>query len=268
MILAADRQDNSLLQSCLRVNRSFSHEAVRLLWHKCGVDYPVTHSYKDPTIMNLAKLAVKDLSRAQYYANFIHELSFICHEEKCSWQPGERPYIPWMKLQFPNLRSLNFDCSEPTLSRPGRWCSTLLVEWLEHLQGMKDSPYLKNIHLALDCQFSFEGVEESVWFKQISPILSTLSVELYWDWPPAFLKALAVLPALRKFAGRHLDAELLRDLPKGAFPVLKELATMYIGAVDMITSLFPQLLVLKLVIPHPMPGDLTKLVGLDSLTSM
>jgi hypothetical protein len=63
-ILTIDRSGNALLQSCLQINRLFSHEAVWILWRRCGAEIPVTYLGRDPTVLDLAKLAAHDISRA------------------------------------------------------------------------------------------------------------------------------------------------------------------------------------------------------------
>jgi hypothetical protein len=84
------RSEHALLRSCLQVNRLFSHEAVRILWHSCGAGFPVRYLGRDPTVRDLAKLAARDVSRAQYYANCIHKLQFVGSEEDWSWPGGEQ----------------------------------------------------------------------------------------------------------------------------------------------------------------------------------
>src|SRR3954463_16500766 len=82
-ILTADTVEPALLQNCLRVNRLFSHEATRILWETCGKGLDLSHLYrKEPTVHALARIASRDASRAQYYANYIRELRFIrCRED-------------------------------------------------------------------------------------------------------------------------------------------------------------------------------------------
>jgi hypothetical protein len=267
-ILTIDRSGNALPRSCLQVNRLFSHEAVRILWHRCGAGFPVTHLGRDPTVLDLAKLAAHDVSRAQYYADCIYELRFVCSKENWPWQEGEQWYKSLMNLRFPALKSFTAESCEIDNLDSARALNEFLFKWLELSWYMENSPNLKALHLVLDKSYSFEGVEKAVWFIKFAPILSSLSVDFSFDiWPPAVLKSLAALPALRKLQGKKLSAELLKDLSKG-FPVLGELATKYAGSFEIIPSLFPHLSVLTLELSEPILEGLGKLAGLSFLTSM
>jgi hypothetical protein len=267
-IVAIDSYENALLRSCLQVNRLFSHEAVRVLWHRCGTGFPVINLGRDPTVLALAKLAAHDASRAQYYADCICELRFDCREEDWSWQEREQWHRSLMNLRFPALKSFTFKNCEIKNLDSARALNEFLFKWLELSWRMENSPNLKALHLYLDKSYSFEGVAKAVWFIKFAPILSSLSVDLSHDiWPPAVLKSLAALPALRKLQGKKLSAEALEDLSKG-FPVLEEFATKYSGSFEIIPSLFPHLSVLSLELSEPIHGGLGKLAGLSSLTSM
>jgi hypothetical protein len=261
IILTTDRSGIVLLRSCLRVNRLFSHEAVRILWHRCRVGIPFSY-FRAPTVLDLAKLAARDVSRAQYYANCIHELQFICSDEY--WlQPGGQWYNSLLNLRFPALESF---------TAGSYWIddefNKFLFEWLEQSWRIKSSPNLKALHLVLNESYSFEGIEEAIWFINYTPILSSLSVSHSFDpWPLADLKSLAALPALRKLQGKNLSAELLKDLPKG-FPVLEELVTTYVGSLDIIPSLFPHLSVLTLEFSQPILEGLSPLADLSFMTSL
>jgi hypothetical protein len=267
-ILAIDRSGNELLRSCLQVNRLFSHEAVRILWHRCGAGFPDAQLGRDPTVYDLARLTAHDVSRAQYYANYIYELRFVCSDEDWPWQEGEHSYKSLTNLQFPALKSFTVGSYEIENVDSARIFNKFLFKWLEQSWPMESSPHLKALHLMLDRSFSFDSLEKAVWFMKFAPILSSLSVDLTLDmWPPAVLKSLAALPALRKLQGKKLDAKLLKDLPKG-FPVLRELATNYTGSYEIIPSLFPHLSTLTLELSEPNSEGLGKLASLSFLTSM
>ena len=264
MILETERSENVLLRSCLRVNRLFFHEVVRIFWRRCRTGFPFSYSSDppvEPTVRYLAKLAANDVSRAQYYANCIHELWFIYSGD--IWPPvgGEQWYNSLLNLRFPALES--FTAGSYWID--GKF-NKFLFEWLGQSWHIKSSPNLKALHLVLNESYSFEGVEEAIWFINYTPILSSLSVSYSYNlWPLADLKSLAALPALRKLQGKNLSAELLKDLPKG-FPVLEELATKYVGSLDIIPSLFPHLSVLTLELSQPILKGLSSLADLSFLT--
>ena len=264
IILETDRYGIAILRSCLRVNRLFSHEAVRILWRRCRAGAPYSYG-RDPTVHDLAKLAACDLSRAQYYANYIHELRFVCCEEEQPWPRGEQWYNSLLNLRFPALKS--FTAGSYSIDDLGEF-NEFLFEWLGQSWLIKSSPYLKAFHLVLNESCSFESVEEAIWFINYTPILSSLSVKHSFDlWPLAVLKSLAALPALRRLQGKNLSAEVLKDLPKG-FPVLEELETKYLGSLDIIPSLFPHLSVLILELSRPILKGLSSLADLSFLTSL
>ena len=265
IILMTDRSRDVLL-SCLQVNRLFSHEVVRILWHRCGAGFPFSLLGRDPTVRDLAKLAAHDVSRAQYYANYIHELRFICSEEDWPWPGGEQWYNSLLSLRFPALESFIAGSYRTDDLGPAGAFNEFLFEWLGRSWRIKSSPNLKALDLVLNESYSFEGVEEAIWFINFTPILSSLSVNHSFDlWPLAVLKSLAALPALRKLQGKNLSAELLKDLPKG-FPVLEELTTKYVGSLDIIPSLFPHLSVLTLELSQPILKGLSSLADLSFLT--
>ncbi|KAF2667010.1 hypothetical protein BT63DRAFT_326944 [Microthyrium microscopicum] len=267
-ILTVDSSRNDLLQSCLQVNRLFSHEAVRILWRRCGAGFPVTHSGRDPTALDLAKIAAYDMLRAQYYADCIYELRFAPNEEVRSWQEEVRFYKFLTNLRFPALKSFAIETCDVSYLEPRNELNHFLLQWLELSWDVEDSPNLKAFHMVLKETFPSDGIENSVWFVKFAPILSSLSVELLNDhWSLALLKALAALPALRKLQGGKLSSELLSDLSKG-FPVLEDLATTYSGSFESLTSLFPQVSVLTLELSDPIHTGLEKLGGLSVLTSI
>jgi hypothetical protein len=268
IILETDSSDTALLRSCLQVNRLFSHEAVRILWRRCGAGFPDALLGKEPTVRDLAKLAAHDVSRAQYYADCIWELRFVCSEDDWPWKEDEQLYRFLMKLRFPALQSFTVGSDEIDDLDSAHAFNGFLHEWLELSWRMEDSPNLKALHLVLNNAYSFEGAEKAVWFTKFAPILLSFSVDHSFDiWLPTVLKSLAALPALRKLRGKKLNAELLKDLPEG-FPVLKELDSKYAGPLEIIPAWFPHLSVLTLELSEPNLQGLGKLADLSVLTSM
>jgi len=266
VILTTKWSETALLRSCLQVNRLFSHEAVRILWYRCGAEVPDSYFNlgRDPTVRDLANIAAHDVSRAQYYANCIHELRFVSSIEDLRRPGGEHCYNFIPNLRFPALESFtlidDLGSADPF--------NEFVFEWLERSWRTKSSPNLEALHLVLNESYSFEGLEEAIWFIKFTPILSSLSVAHSFDiWPLAALKSLAALPALRKLRGKNLTAEFLKSLPKG-FPVLEELATKYVGSIDIIPSLFPHLSVLTLELSQPIFEGLGSLADLSFLTSL
>ena len=267
-ILTKDDSETALLQQCLQVNRLFSHEAVRILWRRCGTGFPLTLRCGEPTIGDLVKIAARDVSRAQYYANCIHELRFLHSPEDWPRPLGDLWYNCFLDLRFPALDSLTAGSGEIDDVGLARVFNEFLCEWLERPWRVESSPNLKALHLVLNELYSFEGIEGAIWFINFSLILSSLSVDLSFNiWPLALLKSLAALPKLRKLQGKYLSAQLLKDLSEG-FPVLEELYTRYAGSLDIIPLLFPCLSVLTLELSQPIHKGLGSLAGLSLLTSL
>lgn len=268
IILETDSSEIALLLSCLQVNRLFSHEAVRILWRRCGAGFPDTHLGKEPVFRDLAKLAAYNVSRAQYYADCICELRFVCTQDDLPWLEEEQWNTFLMKLRFPALRSFTIGSYEIDNLGSARDFNEFLHEWLELSWRMEDSPNLKALHLVLNNSYSLKGAENAVWFTKFAPVLSSFTIEHSFDiWSPTVLKSLAALPALHKLEGNKLSVEVLKDLPKG-FLVLEELATTYSGSFEIIPALFPSLSVLTLELSEPILQGLDKLADLSFLTSM
>lgn len=286
-ILVTDTVEQALLRNCLQVNRLFSHEATRILWDRCGTDFPISHSRHKrprPTVHALANIAARNVSRAQYYANCIRELRFVRSRE--DW-PNITERKHWhdhlLNLHFPNLESFTVNgctkddsklvtlkTTEPfyDFHSPDR----VGIFW--HV--LRSSPKLKTLDLALDEPDFFEDVEEeAIAFIKSTPALSSLSLSfVYHDgkdfpnniWKPDVLSSLATLPAFHKLEGQNLSAKFLQNLPEGSFPALKELATGYAGALAILPSLFPNLSVLQLELSEPIIEGLGRLVDLSCLT--
>ena len=90
-ILTANTVDHALLYRCLQVNRLFSHETTRILWNRCKTELQYYEKRnKIPQVHDLASIASRDLKRAQYYATFIRELSFVRNSEDWENTEGEQ----------------------------------------------------------------------------------------------------------------------------------------------------------------------------------
>ena len=285
VILLMDTVEHALLQSCLQVNRLFSHEATRILWERCGTEFPISNlRNKQPTVHALATIATRDVSRAQYYANCTRELRVVRSRE--AWPKiteGEQWHDYLLNLHFPNLESFTSngktkdDSELDSLKTKGPFYdfhSRDRVGLFWHI--LRSSPKLKTIDLALDEPDFFESVEEeAIEFIKSTPALSSLSLSfVYHDgkyfpnnvWQPGVLSSLATLPVFCKLQGQNLSANFLQDLPDGSFPALKELATGYVGSVAVLPSLFPNLSVLKLELSEPVNEGLDRLADLSCLT--
>lgn len=268
VILASS--EHTVLQSCLRVNRLFSHESVRIFWCRCGAGFPPHHYLlpREPTIRNLVAIAARNVSRAQYYANFIHELRFIGSEEDWPWPEVEQRCNPLKDLQFPALQSFTAGSHRFHNFAPEGAFNELLFEWLEQSWHVQNSPNLKSLHLLFHKPYSVRGMVQDIWFIKFMPVLASISVDDTSNiWPLHTLQSLAALPALRKLEWLSLSEKLLRDLPNG-FPLLKELATKYTGSIDVISSLFPNLSTLTLQLSQPNLVRLDSLAALASLASL
>jgi hypothetical protein len=285
-ISASDTIDHALLQNCLRVNRLFSLKATRILWKRCGTGFP--HTYSEPTVHALANIAAQDVSRAQYHANYIHELRFVRRGE--DW-PKATEWEQWHDhlkyLHFPVLESFTSDkCTDVVDSpldvhkTPGPFYDFRCPErgglfW--HV--LRSSPKLKVIDLAFDEPDIFEVVEEeAIEFIKSTPALSSLSLNyVYQDrqekfpdnfWQPGVLSSLGALPAFQKLRGMHLNEKTLQGLPDGPFLALQELATKYAGSMALLPSLFPNVSVLDIKLSEPIKSGLGRLADLSSLTCL
>ncbi|KAE9369825.1 hypothetical protein N431DRAFT_560552 [Stipitochalara longipes BDJ] len=286
-ILTTDTVEHALLQNCLQVNRLFSHEATRILWDRCGTEFPISNSRnKEPTVHALANIAARDVSRARYYANCIRELRFIRSRE--DWPKiteGKQWHDYLLNLHFPILEYFtsdgrtNDDSELDALKATGPFYdfhSNERVGLFWHV--LRSSPKLKSIDLALDEPDFFETVEaEAIGFIKSTPALSSLSLSfVYHDgkdfpnnvWQPGVLSSLAALPVFRKLQGQNLSAMILQSLPAGSFPALKELATGYAGSIAILPSLFPNLSVLKLELSKAFDEGLGSLASLSYLTHL
>ncbi|KIM96632.1 hypothetical protein OIDMADRAFT_148413 [Oidiodendron maius Zn] len=286
-ILVTDTVEQALLRNCLQVNRLFSHEAARILWDRCGTDFPISHSRHKrprPTVHALANIAARNVSRAQYYANFIRELRFVrSREDWPSITEGKQWHDHLLNLHFPSLESFIVDgCTKGDSKLVTLKTTELFYDFHSpervgvFWHVLRSSPTLKTLDLALDEPDFFEDVEEeAIAFIKSTPALSSLSLDfVYQDgrdfsnnvWKPNVLSSLAALPAFRKLQGRNLSAKFLQNLPEGSFPALKELATGYSGALAVLPSLSPNLSVIKLELSEPIIEGLGRLADLSCLT--
>ncbi|KAF7868499.1 hypothetical protein EAF04_005030 [Stromatinia cepivora] len=94
------------LHMCLFISKTFSFEACRILWYACGACCYDEHA--TPNIKNLARIVIQDATRAQYYANFIHVLSFQEVEQEDNKYLDEATWHnELVSLQFPQLQDLS-----------------------------------------------------------------------------------------------------------------------------------------------------------------
>jgi hypothetical protein len=282
-ILMTDAVEHAFLRNCLRVNRLFSHEASRILWDRCGTEFPTsTWRHNKPTVHALANIAARDVSRAQYYANCIRQLRFVrSHEDWPKKTEGEQWHNYLLNLHFPILESFTSDgCTNHGSEREALKTTGPFYEFHSPERDglfwhvLRSSPKLKTIDLALDEPVPFESVEEeAIEFIKSTPALSSLSLSFTYQkyyvdyiWHPGVLSSLAALPEFRRLQGQNLTAKLLQNLPEGSFPALKELHTGYAGSIALLPSPFPHLSVLKLRLLEPIVGGLGRLADLSCLT--
>ncbi|KAJ8070822.1 hypothetical protein OCU04_001183 [Sclerotinia nivalis] len=110
-IVAAIIQSTSsfpgFLHTCLFISKTFSFEACRILWYACGAYCYDGHV--SPNITKLARIVIQDARRAQYYANFIHVLSFrhVKQEDNKKFLDEASWHKELVSLQFPQLQDLS-----------------------------------------------------------------------------------------------------------------------------------------------------------------
>lgn len=288
-ILLTDTVEHVLLQNCLTVNRLFSHEAIRILWERCGTDFSISYGYlrnKIPPVHALAKIAARDISRAQYYADCIRELRFTrMHEDWPRIGDNEQWHDRLLDLRFPILDSLASDACYKYNAPPDALIATgPFYEFKSPERAglfwhvRERSPKLKILDLTMEEPEFFESVQdEAIKFIKSTPVLSSLSLVfryreergfLFNVWQPGVLNALATLPAFHKLIGQNLSANFLQDLPEGSFPALETIATGYAGSLSAIPSAFPHLTSLKLELSEPINEGLGSFAKLSNLTSL
>jgi hypothetical protein len=94
------------LHTCLFINKLFSIEAIRILWEGCGAWSK--SAIDSPTIQHLAHIVALDLQRGQFYANFIHKLSFRVEVTNHGSLDEARWHTELASLQFPSLQVVDF----------------------------------------------------------------------------------------------------------------------------------------------------------------
>ncbi|CAD6447028.1 af27899a-7e4c-4850-858e-e205638955ff-CDS [Sclerotinia trifoliorum] len=103
-IVQSESSSPGFLHTCLFISKTFSFEACRILWYACGAcEHEENEEHATPKIINLARIVIQNVTRAQYYADFIHVLTFDkrfeaeCRDE-ASW------HKELVSLQFPQLQ--------------------------------------------------------------------------------------------------------------------------------------------------------------------
>lgn len=294
-ILETDRNEQAFIKSCILVNRRFSSEAIRILWARCGTAKEGVTSFQEPPVHALANIAARDHERAKYYASFVRELRFVrrCENWYPHWPMSEAKQH-WHDilrgLEFPLLYFFRVDGR--TENDPTRYSSRPQGAFYDFRESKRDgifwhilgsSPNLKSIDLALHVPYDWDDVEEeAVRFIESTPTLSSLRLSrkeeqytsddqtLYESWPPAVLKSLAALPALRELQGYSFsfNQEDLELVLPDAFLALENLETICIfGDLDFLPAVFPNLSVLDLKISQQVRGVGT-LAGFSRLTSL
>lgn len=107
-VLRTESSSPGFLYTCLLINKIFSLEASRILWHGCGagrnIFAPAEHV--TPQIQHLARIILKDARRAQFYANFIHILRFHDEGESNDFLDEARWHKELASVQFPYLEEI------------------------------------------------------------------------------------------------------------------------------------------------------------------
>lgn len=160
-ILETDKDQWVFLKQCLRVNRLFSHETTRIIWHRCVIAESEVPSLAMhiPTVHALAKIAAHDVSRGQHYANNIRELYYSRRYEQ--WldcvSKMDRLYVHLLGVRFPILSS--FVCDDRRL-RNGKLLSDPLrslyntENWTLFWHVIQNSPVLAVLDLRYDEHFT------------------------------------------------------------------------------------------------------------------
>jgi hypothetical protein len=101
-ILCSEASSPGFLHNCLFINRLFSFEACRILWHWCGSTIEAAPSGNPrPEVCRLAHIIKADVRRAQ-----IHKLSFRTEGEE--YEKEARWHNELRLVQFPQLEAVFF----------------------------------------------------------------------------------------------------------------------------------------------------------------
>ncbi|QSZ33665.1 hypothetical protein DSL72_005233 [Monilinia vaccinii-corymbosi] len=257
IILETESSSPGFLHTCLLISKTFSLEATRMLWYACGAYYPPeVYSHVTPDIKHLAQIAIEDVRRAQYYANFIHVLSFYQEETRedseeedydIDFEPEE---IKWHKelvsLQFPQLEDF-------TLFKDGHQGGMKTEDIITHFaqpnikefrvhegDGLSDSLFHKLAHSCPRLKvLELSNMDESnvsedtlVQFLTKADTLTWLAIRtaLHGGWYDKAFLATARLPNLSHIAipdiqDTWLDSIRQMNSSTPIFPSLKELET-------------------------------------------
>ncbi|CAH0034701.1 unnamed protein product [Clonostachys rhizophaga] len=150
LIIAAGRDNDRFLYTCLFVNRLFFRESCKLMWQECNT-YGVLVN-----IGHLVQLSKRDEQRAQIYANFIQVLDFDAPEGSDASNLEAEWHGDLACLQFPLLREViirrfnHCDAviryAQPTLRVFSLWPASQLSDAFLDQLGQQ-SPRLVNLSL-------------------------------------------------------------------------------------------------------------------------
>ncbi|KAB8301273.1 hypothetical protein EYC80_003158 [Monilinia laxa] len=246
------------LHTCLFISKTFSLEATRILWYACGAYYPPeVYLHVTPDIKHLAQIAIQDTGRAQYYANFIHVLSFYQEgpEEYDDDMDYEYPvearwYKELVSLQFPQLEDFTLfresDAAERNTGDLIAHFAQPNIENFKVCQGsdLSDSifdrlanscPRLKALELS-DILTSNVSEDRLVKFFSKADSLTWLLVRtgFHESWSCEVFEAIAKLPNLRHIAIPDIQDNWIDSisLKNSAIPIFSNLKEVEAGISD------------------------------------
>ncbi|PVI05809.1 hypothetical protein DM02DRAFT_724902 [Periconia macrospinosa] len=204
----------NLLFASLLTNQLFFNEAVRILWEACGARYEmcgVRHGeyWPTPKIVHLANIAMENVHRAQFYANFIRMLSF---EYESDWSSEAKHHAQLAELTFPQLKEVAFyeaderaaiyntgtnllHYVQPTLTTFDVWTSSNISRDLLEALGRQCSSRLE--YLKLRVARGDHSIEPSKlnWFIRKMRMLQVLDIPSL-DWTFDTFREISRLPRL------------------------------------------------------------------------
>ncbi|KAA8574666.1 hypothetical protein MFRU_030g00570 [Monilinia fructicola] len=251
-ILETESSSPGFLHTCLFISKTFSLEAARILWYACGAYYPPeVYLHVTPDVKHLAQIAIQDTRRAQYYANFIHVLSFYQEDPEEHDDSEEDVYLAearWheelVSLQFPQLEDFTlFKESDATERNTGDLITHYAQPNIEYFKvcqgsGLSDSFFerlansctrLKVLELS-DILTSSVSKDSLVKFLNRADALTWLLIRtgVHESWSCEVFEAIAKLPNLSHIAipdiqDKWIDSISQMNSSIPMFPSLKEL---------------------------------------------
>jgi hypothetical protein len=121
IILRTESSSPGFMYTCQSINRTFLHEASRILWEACGARCnSVTFGHVTPDIKDLAFIIQEDPQRGQFYANFIQVLEFEDGGESNSFLDEAMWHKQLAAVQFPYLKEVGiYESKNATLMNTG-----------------------------------------------------------------------------------------------------------------------------------------------------